>query len=593
MKKLTEFMKLAKQSASYYNQITIDSTKKTNNKQLVSLQMNRTNKYKGLCSLSSFHKEHLHDKFLQTEYSSITNSTLNNNSVKKLPQFFITKTNIDTNSTPLIKREGKSQEQTSDYKPSFYPICTDEYRLYSNSRLREETVNQFIDKTMVIAKGKYFYTIQQELQKELNESNEIKIQGEEEKLKGLIFNKKLLDIYSQNFLLYLKFLNLVIEKEKTVFIALDAQREILSFQIKNMKEKINSYRKELVVFKEYKQFILLVKYHVTKISQLPLDVFKKHFGNDNCVRKPSTQKVTKGKRNRFSIRKTDPLIISNVDDLKANTQPAPDFQTVSSESIETEIFSTPKEFNNEYKEVEEKVLKMFISLTDENRELILLRQNRDDLVNYKETQERIANEMIEAKEKKIQLIKRKNIMLVNEYDSVKQVIINDSIQQKIKQKLKFMLLNIPINIEKDLDLPFAYDHIKTKGNILLVFGNKINPTIYYLEVLEQILLTLIEKVVVLKKNPKMAFDYVRIKNGLDIKKRIQNNRLKIKAEKERRELMNVKILEKTSKLKYLPYRKTNSSLINIRHTQNMKENKKKMNKKENNELTIYDVIHYD
>lgn len=595
MRRQTDFMKLVKQSACFYNHMTLDSSKITNETEILSLKPKCIKKHKMISMLNAFHKEHLHNKLLQTEYSSIINlnSINNSNSAKKRPQFFITKTNIDVNSASLCKKEDKSHPHSLQYKTSFYPICTDEYRLYSNSKLREESIKQFMQKTGVIAKAKYFLNIQKEIQKGLFESSEVKIQGEVAKRKGLIWNKKLLDIYSDNFAYYIKILNEEVEKEKTIIKELETQHEILSNQIKTIKDKINSYKKQLVTGKEYKKFILLVKHHVTKISQLPLEVFVKHFGNDYCSRKPScSPRMGKQRKSvRFNHRKSDIRLLSNMEDLKRYTQPATDFQSGGNNITEKEIFSTPEEFDNEYKEVEEKVLKLFIVLSDKKRELVCLKQQRNDLLLNKLTQEKIENDNIEEKEKMLRMIKQKHMMLLNEFESGKQVLIEDTIKKTIKQKLQLMLLNIPINIEKDLDFPFAYEHIKTKNNILLVFGNKVNPTVYYLELLERILLVFLEKIALLKRNPKIAVDYYKIKNALEIKKRILNSRLKIKAEKERRELMNEKILEKTNKLLYLPYRKTNVTLCNIKQIQTMKSKKK--NKNEIDDLSFNDVIYYD
>ena len=80
-----------------------------------------------------------------------------------------------------------------------------------------------------------------------------------------------------------------------------------------------------------------------------------------------------------------------------------------------------------------------------------------------------------------------------------------------------------------------------------------------------------------------------IKNSLDLRKKILNNQLKIKQEKERRERINQEIIQKFNRLLFVPNRKiciTNYSSTNT----NFMKKKRKVKKVKDFEGPSYDDV---
>jgi hypothetical protein len=166
------------------------------------------------------------------------------------------------------------------------------------------------------------------------------------------------------------------------------------------------------------------------------------------------------------------------------------------------------------------------------------------------------------------------------------------VNEKLYNKIKKILISLPINIEIDFNIINFYTKINNVNNstdVIMIKGKKYNKYLYCLSVLERIMihyLSLIRKSTFL--NPKTQTLFYAISNDIDRKKRFENNKNRIMKQRRRIEEIGEKVLEKNKKI-IIPMKKKYDIYEDLIIKRKKEKEEKKHGKNNNKEsINIYE-----
>ena len=572
---------------------------------LNSLKLIRNSK---LNSINTFHKHLLRIKLKKNkQYQNIFNNK---------SKLFITNCNsvLDQDSNENIneknfnlttienKNENKSLEKKYFSKNLFLKIPTLSSRITVNKPLNE-TINNFLNKINIMRKAKLMNKYKKENLKILKEKNILYEEELDQIIFKLNYSKKILEKYKNEFFLYMKYLNNVIYKEEVINEELIDKEINLRLQYRSLKNKYDITKRFYEQGINYQKLLLKVKYRVSDLSQLPINILNEYNLKEYIPLKKKEKMSFYKKNSFFKITKKSSILklIQRKDTIKKINRKSvvvPDNNKLNKNYTPELIYKTSEDFERDIKRLENKCIKLYTKLMEKNKEKFNLEKERNDLLKYITENESRENLYIKQQELMLNVLKNKyqtlELKLKNLYITISSNFISNykkTFFNTIYKKLIFIILNIPINLEKEFNNNRIYEGIKNNSSCILHNGIKKNIIDFCLWMLEQLLINLIEKTHEFNKDIK-TFNLIKtIKIKIEKEKRIERARFFLNEEKKRKNLIEKKIIEKFNKTLFLPKRKVNYQnnykLISKKYS--LKKNHKKNN---NNILSAEDVVYY-
>ena len=461
------------------------------------------------------------------------------------------------------------------------------------------TISNFIDKSRTIRRFKINKEVKKYKLLELKENDLLQYEAIEIKL----YNQKLANYYLEKYMVilndYILYLYSVINKEKDIIYELVSKKNELQLEIIQIYSQINKIEKILEQNKQYKIFLLLLKYKVKDITLIPenellkygIRILKKekiqNNINDNLLTKRSKSKdkkklqgrrlsiktMVKPKKKRSSVFETDNLVFEQDIDEKSNPK----------------IFDNIDEIIYHFDYLDNKLRGLINNYYDSKIEKeILEKEINEEKMDY----EKIEDEnhgLISSMRNEINILKEKNTFLQR-----KKIYIDDnskkskSISQNIIfSKIKNILMNIPINIENEFKFENFYSYINTEFKEILIKGKKYNKCLYGLKKLEIIFLYYSDLNKKYQTNIKIAPLYKTITSEKEQQKRLEKNVENRYNERRKREIISEKVIEKNRKIIIVSRRKVNKYQLYE------DEERKSLKKKSKFDYTNYEPwIHY-
>ena len=459
---------------------------------------------------------------------------------------------------------------------------------------RLNTISNFIDKSRAIRRFKINNEVKKYKLIEYKENNLLKKEALEIKLYNQKLAKKYLDNYINLLNDYIVYLYSVINKEKDIIFELLSKKNELQLEIIQIHSQINKKEKLLEQNKQYKIFLLLLKYNVKDITLIPekellkygIRIIKKDNFKNNIYeylltkrsktkekkeiqgRRLSIKTMKKPRKKRSSVFETENLIFEQDIDEKSNPKI---FDNIDEIIYHFDVLDNKLRclINDYYdSKIEKEELKKEINeekidcekIENENYGLIL----------------RMKNEINVLKEKN-NFLERKKIFFFNNLNNYKSIS-----QNIIFSKIKNILMNIPINIEKEFNFEKFYSNLNTQFKEILIKGKKYNKCLYGLKKLEIILTFYLDLNKKYQSNTKITPLYKSIINEMEQKKRLEKNAENRYNIIRKREAISEKVIEKNRKIIIVSKRKVNKYQLYAN------DETKRLNKKNKFDSTNYE-----
>ena len=549
--------------------------------------------------------ENFHRILLKKKFNSFTLPKLNLDLEENLytlttSDFFITKTENEkkyyqttTNFTDKTNKEKskinnlkrisipkiKDLESYTYRKPiSFHKMISECLQNDGGKRFNPKSISQFTDRTRVIRKENINKETLSTRLKVFKENQELEIQDVERKI-FIIKNTKIkLDLYIDFLGQYVLYLYGIINQEKIILNELYTKKSELQLNIIGIDNKIKKNKLLLELYKQYKIFLLLVKYKQTQMMDIPEKELKKY--GIELERQDShssilySRKITKrssfNSRNSFSVKRgsifdqkklIQKFTIKNISPKKSIMRRKSKFDTngfifgsqnnLSITNFNIPIFDSVDEFIDKINYLDNKVRELFNIFSDYQCDNVQLKLKAKELEDNKEKEKEELNKIIINNTiNELNRLKENNLILQNKYNDILQRY-NKSFTDKVYSKIKKILLGIPINIEIDFDIVNFYTkiNVESKSDNIMIKGNKYNKFLFCLNILERIMLhynSLIRKITFM--NPQKQYLYDKIFEELQKKKRLENNKKRLMNQRKRLEIINNKTFERNKKI---------------------------------------------
>ena len=448
----------------------------------------------------------------------------------------------------------------------------------------KETLSQFNQRI----KTSYLFNItQQNLLKrynEIKENKDFKIQEVKMKIFMIEDCKKKLEIFIKNLNKYVNFLYHTINKEKNIINQLYSQECELEISNLRLFNFIKQKKLLLELYKQYKIFLILVKYKKTKIGEIPEKELKKYgieFKKDdssfNIFARRSTKRISyismgsisssrKGSISSKNIVKQESIKKKNINKLNINDLI---LKNKNKNIINIPIFDSPDEFIYKMNDLENNVKELFSIFSE-------IKYNINDL--YKSNNENELdkkNEIINFSmyEETLNELKKRNKILEMKYKYLLNKL-KQSNEEKLFLKIKKILISLPINIESDFQIMNFYGKINNNADTIIENGKSYNKCIYGLTVLENVLVYYQNFIKNVIKDSKIKFILDKILKELERRKR-NDKSIKIKLRFETNSDDEIKNIRKTNNNTFLPIRKIDIYDNLIERKKFEKEEKKK------------------
>ena len=220
------------------------------------------------------------------------------------------------------------------------------------------------------------------------------------------------------------------------------------------------------------------------------------------------------------------------------------------------IFENVDEFLMKMKSLENKVFDLFNIFSDNKyniKDYFIEKNNIQEILdkNIKQNEIRIENYKNILNVKKLTY---KN--LLEKYNNLINIDSNyKNFNEKIINKIKKILINLPINIEIQFNFVNFYHVINLSTEIVMIKGKKFNRIYLILKTLEKIIDFYFEKINNFKNDKNLCEKYYLINKEIENEKKlIKNNENKMKFILQRK-ILSEKVIEKSKKLIYLPKKK--------------------------------------
>ena len=458
---------------------------------------------------------------------------------------------------------------------------TSEGRKYS-----KETLSQFNQR---IRTSCLFNITHQNLLKRYNEIKENKeFQIQEVKMKIFMIEdcKKKLESFIKNLNKYVSFLYQRINKEKAIINQLYSEECELEMSNLRLFNLIKQKKLLLELYKQYKIFLILVKYKTTKIEDIPTQELKKYgieLKKDESSfnifsRRSSTKRISYISMGSISSSRRGSISSKNI--IKQNGKKKKKnlnkfdindllLKNKSQNNINIPIFDSPNEFIDKMNVLENHVKELFSVFSDIKYSLIDL--NKKNNYNELEKNKEIIN--FSFYEETLNELKKRNKILEMKYKYLVNKL-KQSDEEKLFLKIKNILISLPINIEIDFKIINFYGKINNKADTIIEKGKSYNKCIYGLTVLEIILVYYQKVIKNIIKDSKIKYIFDKLLKEFERKKRIDKT-IKIKLRLETNSDDDSKYTRKTNKNIFLPIKKIDIYDNLISRKKFEKEEKKK------------------
>ena len=643
--------KSEKKTINYTSRLPLKYTQSDLGSKLIKIQLNSQKKNKS--SYKNFHRDYLLKK-IRSLHPKLTIDTEDNIKTITSSDFFLTKieknnqkynqtttTFFSSKSPQLSERNNKTIEnlkrnsnsnkiifQDYYYYPSIeykYPLkfnkminkCLNKFngrnhKKQSLSEFNERVKTSFLNNINKNTLLKRFKNIKENKNNQIEEIN-LKIFTIEEM-------KNKLEIFIDNLFQYVRFLYSEIKKQKSIINQLFSYENNLQIEKFSLIKRIKKSTKLLDLYKQYKIFLLLVKYKKTKLTEIPENELKKYGiefkKNESTNSLISSKQSIKLINKKSSFRNSIFSILKNIpskkkkkkrvstDSLKLilpkKTKRKSTFDTngiiftnLNQNNFNIPIFDSPEEFIYKMNYLENEVRELFIDFSEMKYNDKELYKEKDSIKNFDNKEEKINIEIYEKSFKELNYIKNKNRILNIEYNNLIQSYKERNFGKKIFLKIKKFLLSLPINIEIDFNIVNFYHLINSNTYTIMIDGKKFNKSIFCLSILEMIIIhyeTIIKRLIC---DYKIKIIYDNLINELQKQKRIEkNNELRRKNNMKFEELSQ-KIMMKSQRI-FLPVRKIDiyENLIIRNRVEKEEEIKRLKNMKKKNDDEYEEWIEY-
>ena len=468
--------------------------------------------------------------------------------------------------------------------------------------INQQTVGNFINNVRRFQRKKILTLCQKERFKTYKEDVRKKEEAVQVIKYSLNKNNILLEHFIKNLAHYVKNLDLAVEKEKIKCISLMTKQQELDIENKQLKQKISKLESILTQYKEYKTFLLKVKFKVKDVNELPLNERIKYgmisnlellamshnkspvHSHQTIVKRGSLRLAT-----RRSIQRNSLLRLATKRQSKVvtgfNNQDNPLQQHKQSDLIPTNIpiFESVDEFIEKWQSIENNPFKLFDKFNDNFDSLFYLKQNQQEetvIYNEKKHNHKTYKHFLISDLNKL---KKENNSLTKTLTHIKNEFIKSDVDTKLTNKLKQMLLSYPIDITNIVNENNVYSFINTNTDVILVNGIKMNKLTYMLTILEKILLHLYFEIDNFKrKNIANQLLYREWKYTIEKENRERKNRLNKLIQIQNREIINEKVLKKINKVNYKERRTVSLTPVFLINKIHKKLKIKKQKEEENN-----------
>ena len=436
-----------------------------------------------------------------------------------------------------------------------------------NKNLKEQNnLNNFLLSSRLIRKEKIFKKIQTE---KLNEKLEDK-NNDKEKLDNRIYKLNNLKIYFnifyEFFSQYIIYLYHYIIKEKTKDLKLLEYKYTLENINIKLENKINQLEKLLDLYKQYKIFLIKIKFKVNNLKDIPYEKLlyyginlKKKTIHRNTLFDNTNQITHDLNNNQKTNNNEKKIFISRKKSVMQNPNLA--FRKLKAKGLiqlnnNPKIFESVEEFFSQLKYIEGNIVELF-KIFDNNNEI--KKNLNNSLNNIKELNienEKHINNQISLLKNQLEINKYKNNKLLEKYNYLKsEKFSNKHSNRLILNKLIKFLTNLPINIEIDFNLTNFYLNIKSKNEYIINFGKKTNKLSYILKFYERLLLHYINLSHYYKNNNKTKYKYEYVYKEIEKDKKYKKSKLNQLNAFKNRLNNSYKFNKKIENLLFLPIKK--------------------------------------
>ena len=446
-----------------------------------------------------------------------------------------------------------------------------------NKNFPNKGLNHFIESHKAIRINNIQTLAAKTTYKNLFEDRNFKIQETNIKIFTLNESKNYLNNFIKLMTKYLHYLHSIANEEKI------KSNELFHYKIKLEKENLKKIQKikinkELIdYYRKYKILLLKVKYKVNEIkniSNFELHKFGIHYEENNSNLTTHRSNYKNNSKNRISQinfirRKTRKLSSVRSEYSKKSKKNVKEFNKEkkvffginfdygkNTKNWNPPIFENVDEFLMKMKSLENKVFDLFNIFSDNKyniKDYFIEKNNIQEILdkNIKQNEIRIENYKNILNVKKLTY---KN--LLEKYNNLNNIQTNyKNFNEKIINKIKKILINLPINIEIQFNFVNFYHVINLSTEIVMIKGKKFNRIYLILKTLEKIIDFYFEKINNFKNDKNLCEKYYLINKEIENEKKlIKNNENKMKFILQRK-ILSEKVIEKSKKLIYLPKKK--------------------------------------
>ena len=534
--------------------------------------------------LSDFHRSIIQRKFENHTKHKLFIETEDNHRNITGSEIFLTKINKSLKNQTTTNYTNKTQSLTERNKSSIdnlklyskhynkkYPIINYKLPFTFNKIIGnyfdkengrnyiKESLSQFTERVKI----KHIYNINHQIlltrYQKIEENNQLKIQEINRKILIMEKAKNYYNNFMENLYQYVRYLDNIIIRERKIMSDLYSYQSDLEFLKLNLLNKIKKTNMLLELYKQYKNFLLLVKYKKTKLTEIPEKELKK-FGIFLKTKDSSSSIISRlqsfpkkansnmslnnyntSRKGSLSSRELIKFSSNNIikkfskfdsDDSLKNTSMT-NIYDCNNTFFNIPIFDSIDEFIYKMNYLEEHVKELFSIFSDVKYNLnsLIIEKNKLKEIGENEEKNKIKIQYNEQLNKELERIKEKNKVLNNKLKNLKNKS-NIETKNKVFNKIKNILISLPINIEIDFNIINFYGKINNKKTEnIFDDGKYINKSIYGLNILEMILLYYQNYMKNTLKNPKIQYIYDNIIFDLEKKKRIdKNKKIKLKFE---------------------------------------------------------------
>ena len=408
--------------------------------------------------------------------------------------------------------------------------------------------------------------------------------------------------YDDLFKKYSVYLYYEIKNNREELINLKAKKEQIQNENIAMLKKIGDLKEELNIYKAFKNLCLMIKFKTKNLDDIPDEEIKKYGLKAKNVKKPF-DKSKLGYEMRRSFLKVQKSILRN--SLNKKRKGSQSKETVKSnisfqENVEIKqevpIFENIEEFFQKFGEENENIFKTYELYSNsfyEKRDLekeVDKEHEIEQSPDFKFTQnllKKLKNELFFLKEKNKQLHLIRNDLISkkindknykfqkynidkNSKDINKNNLINKGIGKyyleenentialfNIYKKVKNILLNPEINIEKLLKVKKLYKMIKERKSIkdIKFNGKMYSKEIFHIKILEVVFTKLIRRKNEMIKDKYIRSNYFKLKSEREKNQKILNSKQNVLEAKINLMKRNKDIIEKANRITFINNKK--------------------------------------